>query len=53
VTWRKNVDLAASFAAQAADAARDEGDESAERVFDHLAYVMENTAGLADLYERN
>lgn len=46
VRWQRALELAASWALEAAE----EADDTAQfRVFDHIAYVMERTVGLEDL----
>lgn len=47
--WRVHLEVAASFALQAAEVAKEEGDERGGRIFDHIAYIMEEVADLRDL----
>lgn len=48
-SWRMHLDVAASFALQQAEVASEEQDHDAERVYDHIAYIMESTSDLRAL----
>lgn len=48
IRWQRSLELAASWALEAAE----EADDTQQfRLFDHIAYVMERTVGMEDIIE--